>query len=142
MFCALERMQYPISYPYACHALRGPCGSVQGKGCPRTLSSCLPCLTGHYVYCAVCVFSFGQAPILEIIIIRIMSRFFCLLDIIPGDKRVLAEVTLVQCLRGRAHPRCPGCPLERKCRARQGVTVIVTPNFAEGKVAENPASYS
>lgn len=115
---------------------------------------------GPYVAGAVCVFSFGRpAPMLDINIIRIMSRFFCLPDITPGDKRALARAALVQCPRGRAReffyalldlgsahcrarPRCTGCPLERGCRARKGVPLLVTPNFIERKIAEHPASYS
>lgn len=115
---------------------------------------------GPYAAGAVSVFAFGQpAPMPDINIIRIMSRFFCLPYLTPGDIRAIARAALDQCPQGRAReffyalldlgsahcrarPRCPGCPLERGCRSRMGVPLLVIKDYVECKVAENSASYS
>ncbi len=110
---------------------------------------------GPYVGGAVMVFAYGKpAPMPDVNIIRIMSRFFCLPDATPGDIRKLAAAALEQCPRGRsrqffyalldlgsahcrARPRCPGCPLERKCQSRIGIHIYTM----ELNIAEETTSY-
>lgn len=114
---------------------------------------------GPYVAGAVSVFAFGRpAPMPDVNIIRIMSRFFCLPDKTSGDIRGLASAALAQCPRSRAReffyalldlgsahcsarPKCLECPLGGECQARQGVPPLKAPQFIAYQVAEISTKY-
>lgn len=141
------------------HLSRALVGRHRGK-VPKNLDKLLALPhVGPYVAGAVMVFAFGRpAPMPDVNIIRIMSRYFCLPDKTPRDIKRLAEVALEQCPRGRARQffyalldlgsahcraraRCPGCPLERKCQSRRGIR-LDSVQIGDLNVAEDIVIYS